>query len=181
MKLDDPKWQELDGGYKIPYDPRPALHKLEQGENVWDELWENLHHQRDVGVASYAAVPQIVRIGQSLPERDWNLYALLSIIEVERHRKTNPPIPEWLKEEYYQAWQELLRFGISDIQKTSDPLFVQSILSMLALARGNLRLGALIGNLDTSELDKLLENQQAWSELYNSQKGALPDADKPRQ
>jgi hypothetical protein len=25
---------------------------------AWDELWNELHHQRDVGEASYAAVPR---------------------------------------------------------------------------------------------------------------------------
>jgi|LAHU01.1.fsa_nt_gb N-acetylglutamate synthase-like GNAT family acetyltransferase len=37
--------------------------------------------------AFYAAVPHLVRSSKSLPSRDWNLYALASRIEVERHRK----------------------------------------------------------------------------------------------
>lgn len=168
MEFDDPKWQELKGGYKIPYDPRPALKKLEQGEDVWGEFWENLHHQGDVGVASYAAVPHLVRIGKALPARDWNLYALASAIEVERHRKTNPAMPEWLQEEYRQAWDELLYIGISDLKQTIDPLIIRSIVGVLALARGHIKLGAFITHLDTSELDEMLEDQLAWSELYDS-------------
>jgi hypothetical protein len=169
IELDDSRWQGLEGGYRIPYDPSPALHDLEKGENAWDDLWENLHHQGDVGVASYAAVPHIVRIGRSLLQRDWNLYGLVSTIEIERHRKTNPPIPEWLKEEYEQAWQELLELGISDLRKTTDPLIVQSILGVISLAQGHLKLGALISNFDTSELDALLDDLLAWSELYDTE------------
>ena len=98
--------------------------------------------------------------------RDWNLYSLVSTIEVERHRRTNPPIPEWLKVGYDQAWHELIELGISDLRKTDDPENVQGVLGMLALARGHLKLGAFITGLDMSELDELLEEQLAWSELY---------------
>src|SRR5262245_28637188 len=111
LSLDDPRWRELIGGYKIPYDASGALKRLERGEDAWDDLWEDLHHQGDVGEASYAAVPHLIRIGRMLPKRDWNLYALVSCIEVERHRKTNPPLPDWLVESYQQAMRELLELA----------------------------------------------------------------------
>src|SRR5690242_20920662 len=56
MEYDDPRWVGLQGGYRIPYDPRNALHSLEANTNVekvWEELWTELHHQGDVGEASY--------------------------------------------------------------------------------------------------------------------------------
>jgi len=92
IEYDDPKWKEVKGGYQLPYDPTPALRKLEVGVDVklvWDELWNNLHHQGDLGEASYAAVPYLVRIHES-HHLDWNLYAIVSTIEMERHRKSNP-------------------------------------------------------------------------------------------
>jgi len=172
MKLNDPRWLELEGGYKIPYDPRPSLERLEKGDDVWEEFWENLHHQGDIGIASYAAVPHIVRICRSLSFRDWNLYSLLSTIEVERYRNTNPPLPDWLKEEYNHAWQDLLQLGITDLQKTTDPLIIRSILGMFALAMGDIKLGAFISMLDTSEVEEMLEDRMAWSEIYCSQQKA---------
>jgi len=168
IDLDDPKWKKLKGGYGELYDPTPALRRLEAGEDVWSELWNELHHQGDVGEASYAAVPQLLRIAKALPERDWNLYALAATIEVERHRKSNPPVPGWLKEDYDSAWRELRDIGVSDLLETEDPETVQSILGVLALAAGNIKLGALVAHLDSSELDEILEQQQAWSELYES-------------
>jgi hypothetical protein len=168
IELDDPRWLKLKGGYKIAYDPTPALRKLKLDKAVWDELWENLHHQGDVGEASYAAVPHIVKISETVAERNWNLYALVSIIEIERHRKTNPAIPSWLLKEYEQAWQKLLQLGLADLQNTTDPILIRSILGALALARGNRKLGALLINLDTSEIDELLEERLAWSDLYKS-------------
>jgi hypothetical protein len=38
--------------------------QMEGGELVWDELCNELHHQGDVGLASYAAIPQLVRISE---------------------------------------------------------------------------------------------------------------------
>jgi hypothetical protein len=60
LPLDDPRWKILTGGYRVPYDVSVPLGKLfEQGESkeLWDELWQELHHQGDIGPASYAAVP----------------------------------------------------------------------------------------------------------------------------
>jgi hypothetical protein len=65
LGFDDERWNHLTGGYKIPFDPRPSLRKLESQQDTptaWEELWEQLHHQGDVGDASYAAVPELVSI-----------------------------------------------------------------------------------------------------------------------
>jgi hypothetical protein len=61
LSLTDPIWHELEGGYRVPYDASKALARMERGKSVWDEFWNELHHQGDVGVASYAAIPQLVR------------------------------------------------------------------------------------------------------------------------
>ncbi len=166
MPLDDPRWKTLQGGYKIPYDPTPALRRLEAGEDAWDELWDELHHQGDIGEASYAAVPHLVRIGRSLPSRDWNLYGLVSTIEIERHRKTNPALPAWMAESYRAAWHELLEVALEDLTSSNEPESVRSILGVLALAKGELQLGALIAHSDSSEIAEILEEYTAWSELY---------------
>lgn len=168
LSLDDPKWRALNGGYKVPYDASVALKRLEHGEDAWDDLWEELHHQGDVGEASYAAVPHLVRIGTTLSNRDWNLYALVSCIEVERHRKTNPPLPDWLVEPYHHAMRELLDLATSDLKSVDDQYTVWSILGAIALAKGELKLGALISMTDESEIEGILEETDAWSETYRS-------------
>jgi hypothetical protein len=167
LPLDDPRWCELDGGYKMPYNPSDVLRQLECGENVWDELWQELHHQGDVGEASYAAVPHLVRIGKLLPRRDWNLYGLVSTIEVERHRRSNPPVPKWLANEYRQALEDLLELALSDLQHVKDRETIRSILGAIALAKGEVMLGALISHSDDSEIEEVLEQYDAWSELYS--------------
>ena len=40
------------GGYGIQYDPMPALKKLNSShDEAISELWENLYHQGDIGLA----------------------------------------------------------------------------------------------------------------------------------
>lgn len=157
MKLDDPKWQELDGAYRVPYNPAPALKKLQQGGDIWDELWENLHHQGDVGEASYAAVPHLVRIAIKLPSRDWNFYGIISTIEIERHHSRNPPLPLWLIDAYEAAWQELFTLALSDLKESPDELTIRSILGVIALAKKDFKLGAVLAHSDESEIDELFE------------------------
>lgn len=166
LPLSDPRWKSLEGGYKVPYDASAPLLRLERGEDAWEELWEELHHQGDVGEASYASVPHLVRICSARATRDWNLYSLVSTIEVERHRKSNPPLPEWLRGDYQGALRDLLALGLKDLAAVEDALTLRSILGAVALAKGALQLGAWIAFADESEIQELLEDRQGWSELY---------------
>jgi hypothetical protein len=169
IALDDSRWAGLKGGYKVPYDPRPALSALESGGDIkdrWDELWQELHHQGDVGEASYAAVPQLVRIHCHVRPLGWNLFALVSTIEMERHRKRNPPLPDWLDADYRGACQELLEAALTALRQTQDELEFRSALGFVALTRGHVKLGSMVSTLDQSEIDEWVEERLAWSELY---------------
>ena len=63
-----------------------------------DERWQNLEGQGDVGVASYAAVPHLVRLYRQRGAVDWNTYAIVAVIELARDTGKNPEVPNWLKE-----------------------------------------------------------------------------------
>jgi hypothetical protein len=165
LKLDDPLWRELVGGYRVPYDASIPLRRMEAGESVWSELWENLHHQGDVAEASYAALPHMVRICEARGT-DWNLYALAATIEVERHRTTNPPIPDWLVEPYRAALDRLVQLALRDLSVTSDELMLRNALSVVPLGRGDLKLGALLTYMEEDELTAYVEEHLAWSKLY---------------
>ena len=166
LNLEDPRWRTLHGGYRVPYDASLPLARLERGEDVWSELWDELHHQGDVGEASYAAVPHLVRIASVRPGRDRNLYALASVIEVERHRRRNPPLPSWLSAAYADAWTQLLGLALEDVRGVADPDTLHAILGVIALARGQLKLGAWIEDGDAETIDHDLEARRAWSEQY---------------
>jgi len=170
MLLTDPKWSTLAGSYRLPYDPRPAISKLAANVDVasaWDELWNNLHHQGDVGEASYAAITALVELYSTDNLPDWNFFALIATIEIERHRKGNPSLPEWLRDDYQLAWRKLDQLALATLRKTTDAETLQSTLAVLAIAHGDLKLGALFIHLDSSELDEILEQYLRWNEFYD--------------
>jgi hypothetical protein len=139
LSLDDPRWTNLAGGYRTPYDPRPALAKLQSGRDVsavWHELWNNLHHQGDVDLASYAALPHLVHIYKEHPSRDYNPYTMVAVIELARNRGKNPDVPSWLADGYLESIHELATVGMNELAQSSDPELVPAILSILALAKG---------------------------------------------
>lgn len=157
LLFDDERWNDLTGGYKTPFDPRPCLQKIERQEHtaaVWQELWEQLHHQGDVGDASYAAVPELVRIHCTQSPADWNLYAMVAIIELARTESKNPEVPDWLREEYSASIQESARMGTKDVWVAKDPETIRAILGVIALAAGLRTHGKFL--VEYSE-DELLE------------------------
>ena len=118
LSFDDERWNHLTGAYRTPFDPRPYLRDLESQHTTataWEELWEHLHHQGDVGEASYAVVPELVRIRRIGGQADWIFYALVATIELARTESRNPEVPEWLRDEYFRSIQELAQMGTKDI------------------------------------------------------------------
>jgi hypothetical protein len=139
LRFDDERWKHLTGCYKMLFDPRPCLRRIENREETataWQELWEELQHQGDVGDASFAAVPELVRIHRTDAEVDWNLYALVAIIELARTESRNPEVPDWLEEDYFSSIQELARMGTRDILSARDSETKRAVLGIIALATG---------------------------------------------
>jgi hypothetical protein len=157
--MNDDRWTGLKGGYRMEYDPRPVLAQLRSGHHedaAWDELWNELHHQGDVGEASYAAVPELVRIYKDRRVVHWQTYALVARIELQRTEGDNPQLPVWLEEDYFSAIQELAAAGASDVFQTSDPDTVRVILGIIAVARGLRVTGRLLVSYSETEIEGLL-------------------------
>jgi hypothetical protein len=139
LGLDDSRWSNLTGGYRTRFDPRPLLAQLEKGKDtatVWHDLWNELHHQGDVGNASYAAIPHLVSIHRRRGIVDCNTYALVAIIELARPEKQNPILPGWLAEDYFHAIGELAKIGAAEVLRAEEAETVSSILSVIAIAKG---------------------------------------------
>ena len=167
-----PSWQELCGGYRTPYDPRQAIHRLRDApldEETWTELWDELHHQGDVGEASYAAVPLLVEACWDAP-RDWNVYALVATIEVRRQRTDNPALPSWVRPEYEAALSKLATLALADLERAADPLVIRSAMSIVALARGDRPLGALLAWTESSEIEEILDEVISWTTRYDQRR-----------
>ena len=158
LSLDDARWGHLTDHYKIHFDPRPSLHKIESDADTaaaWEELWEELHHQGDVGDVSYAAVPELVRIRRNGSVADWNLYAMVAIIELARTKPQNPEVPDWLREDYFRSIEELARMGTKDILTVTESNTKRAILAVIAIARGLRTHGMFLVGYSDEELSEI--------------------------
>jgi hypothetical protein len=163
IALDDSVWKELKGGYKSTYDVSVPLRQLEatkdkkEIDNIYQELWNELHHQGDVDLASYLAVPQLVRIAKKNDLFDWNLLALCATIEQQRQLGQNPGLPK-LYEQYYQdGLSELKKFIIDNIASIKDEIAFRSALSALAACNRHVKLSKAIIEMSHDVLDDFLE------------------------
>src|SRR5690349_8232747 len=99
IPLNDKIWGELKGGYRMVYDVSVPLRLLEAADDpkdmdrIYNELFLELHHQGDVDLGSYLAIPQLIRIAKQKGLFDWNILALCATIEQQRHLGKNPPLP----------------------------------------------------------------------------------------
>ena len=98
--------------------------------------------------------------------RDWNLYGLIATIEVERYRKSNPELPGWIADAYFEALTKTKAMALEDLETTQDRLVMQTALAIVALASGDRERGALLNHLDTSEVFELLDERMSWGALY---------------
>ena len=121
-------------------------------EQVWKELWNELHHQGDVGLASYLALPQLVRIGKSKELFDWNLLGLCSIIEQQRHLESNPTLPPEFRDYYTKGLEELKQFVLYNLSRDLDDTTYIVALATLATCTGRTKLGKAIMELEDSDI-----------------------------
>jgi hypothetical protein len=155
LSLDDNRWNDLTGGYRMKCDPRSLLAELQTEQNrerAWRGLWDELHHQGDVGEASYASVPHLVRIHRASGILDWNTYAIVAIIELASGKGDNPEVPTWLEEDYHHAIRELAEIGAAEIWLTENPEAVRAILGVIAIAKGLRTHGRFLVEYSEAEL-----------------------------
>jgi hypothetical protein len=145
----------------VRYDPRDALRALEEGSNVataWEELWNELHHQGDVGEESYAAIPHLVRIHELRGVADWNTYGMVGVIEEARRARPNPELPAYLQPANDDAWRGLVRIVLKELEAATDPTLVSSIIGVVATAKGERYLARFASDYVESERKEILES-----------------------
>lgn len=166
ISLSDKIWKTLEGGYKIPYDASVPLLKLESSssileqEEILDELYEELHHQGDVGIASYLSVPHLIRIGIEKSFSNWRVLGLIAIIEIERHSKHNPELPKEYQKEYSMMLNRV--YELAGINKNWDRTYASCALSAIAASKGQIDMARVILELEDEDLsekfNEFLEN-----------------------
>ncbi len=152
LKLSDPIWQKVNGAYGVTYDVTKALKRLEtakQGADlskIWGELWVELHHKGAVGLASYLAVPQLIRIAKENNIGDWNIHALCSTIEQQRVLgEANPRLPSAFNVSYFDALDEMKDMALAVLKnEDAEDLSKTIAMSAVATANGQFQLGKAI-------------------------------------
>jgi len=146
------------------------LERLARGEaetEVWEEFWNYLHHQGDVCERSYLTVVALSQLPRA-PHEKWQLYAFAATVEIERHRKANPDLPDWLRPEYRRAWTKLTGMALDDLRSAEDDLLARSALGVVAIGRNQLLLGAMATSWTTDELVEVADREMAWTQLYDA-------------
>ena len=158
MKLTEKIWQDIEGGYKASYDASIPLRQLEETNDpetinkIFEELWDELHHQGEVGLASYLALPQLVRIGKLKGLFNWNLLGLCCVIEQQRHLGENPILPIEFQDYYNQGLKELRQFVLDNLDRELDDTTYTYALSILATCNGQIKLGKAIMELEDNDI-----------------------------
>lgn len=98
----------------------------------------------------------------------WNLFVFVTCVEECRHYQRNEPLPAWLERDYAAAWRTLLPLALNVLATTENELEVRSALSVVAMAKGHLKLGVLLAQIEGADVDEWLEDRLAWSEVVRS-------------
>ena len=104
---------------------------------MYKELWDELHHQGDLGVCSYACVPHLVRIAESRPPMTFDFFAMITVIEIERHERHNPKIPREIKSDYLQALERIPALIPQASPHKWDETMISSTCAALAASKSN--------------------------------------------
>ncbi|MFD1467048.1 hypothetical protein ACFQ48_02330 [Hymenobacter caeli] len=162
LSLNDSCWEDFTSGYQIKYDVSQPLRRLEaavdseETNEILDELWDELHHQGDVGTASYLAVPQLIRIGIKKTIIDRRLIGLVALIEIQRH-VSNISIPQQYEEEYHQGLQQIENLIAANKTLPWKKEYTSCALAALAASKGQIDIARIIQEFDDPDLTEKFE------------------------
>jgi len=93
LPLDDPRWAKYRGGYnRAAYNVLPLIYQLQRegtSGRFWEIAWDELHHQGDVGEASYALVPYLVDHQSRQRELDVQLFYFCVVVDLAQPEDIN--------------------------------------------------------------------------------------------
>ena len=143
LSLDNPRWAELQHAYGSASDTPSLLRELQPvpdaiGESEpWFTLWSSLAHQGDVYSASFAAVPHVVSVIASHPEKVSSTYFQFPAwVEICRQRQ-GTPVPAELEQAYFAALSQLPALAAAVASRPWDGDMVACVLAAIAAVKGN--------------------------------------------
>ena len=161
LELHAPEWSKLTGGYRLPYDASPLLRNLHASSKcppeIWEEIWNELHHQGDVGSASYAVMPWLLKIYQEKDWIDFQLPGYAFAVEQPRLNPANPKVPDWLAAEYDAAIIGILTYCLSKKSECNEPSFQKAVVLLAAAFIGATEIAELLDFVSTGDEQRALE------------------------
>jgi hypothetical protein len=167
LPLTDPRWENLVGCYSVPYNPAPLLAALLEGsdpEPIWEELWNELHHQGDVRSASYAAVPYLCEFCRRSRTLDWNPLGIIAVIELERPERNNPPIPDFLARGYHAAIQAIPLILAQHPDRDWNEMVFPPAMACIAASRGHRGFARAYLEAELPALRRWIATEFGWDE-----------------
>jgi hypothetical protein len=141
LPLEDPRWATYRGGYnRVLYDAVPLIRRLQREgatAEFWEHVWAELHHQGDVGEATYAFVPYLVDYQTHQREIDEQLFHFCVLVDLQQPQNNNPPIPPELEFSYARALQALPVIGAQMLKRGAAEHVVMGVTAAIALEAGH--------------------------------------------
>ena len=167
LSLDSKRWSELSHAYGDASVVPSLLAKLESlPPDVGSEaepyftLWSALCHQGDVYVGSYAAVPHIVRVMATAPERvPMTLFLMVACIEIARAKGRGPAVPAELQADYSTALSRIPELAGRAARASWDHWYCGAALAAVAAAKGFWELAEAVLELDPDTVKDVLRRK----------------------
>jgi hypothetical protein len=163
--LDSPAWQHLLHAYGPTTDVPDLLRQLAESlgphlsykDEPWYSLWLSLCHQGDVYIASYAAVPHILRIALlTKGPIDSSFFQLPACVEIARASGRGPALSRDSADAYLNALVTTPDCVHAHSAESWDEGMAQCVAAALAVSKNHTRLANAIVMLDPDMMGKII-------------------------
>lgn len=164
ITIEELKKKELYGGYRTKCDAARLVFAVlanPEDTDAWNEFWQELYHQSDIGDASLAVVPILVQGLINKNYRAEHLWAYVSSVEIVKGRRNNPNVPEWLSQSYSEAINNLETYSYQAAPEISDTEILRYVFGFLLLCKGDFLYGQALAELTPDVIEETLENYAA--------------------
>lgn len=161
LKLDNPRWNELDNAYDTFYSTQDFLSQLWTDDpgistREWYDFLGSLCGTEQVFPASFAAIPHVIEVAKLRKPQERPMF-MLAVCFVEGNRLRNKtPIPQDLEEAYWQAIEATLPLLLECLTLDWESENLRILMATLATIRGKLKIAAvLLDGPDPDSFDEL--------------------------
>jgi len=141
LPLDDPRWENYTDGYRSDSDEAISLIQELQtagtSDDFWERVWDSLHHQGDVGEASYAFVTYLVDYQSKQKRLDERIFHFCVVVDLQQPDNGNPPVPPELELSYARALRALPVIGAELLRRGDSEECVMGVAAAIALEAGH--------------------------------------------